>query len=97
MSNHTMTNAEQKYTVKFKNEKQYPVQPCGAGAKAKADAFALSMKPVLEFLAEEGISGRTAIARALKEYGYPTARKGQWTAGRVSDMIGRLAVIKTTA
>lgn len=97
MSNHMITNAAQDDTMKFKSEAQKTDKSCGSGAKAKADAFALSMKPVLEFLAEEGITSRTAIARALKEYGYPTARKGQWTTGRVSDMIGRLAVIKIAA
>ncbi|MGI4718995.1 MAG: hypothetical protein ACRYF6_11550 [Janthinobacterium lividum] len=68
-----------------------------ASAKEKADEFALSMKPVLEDLAEEGITSRSAIAKALSERGYPTARNGHWTTGRVTDMIGRLAVIKVTA
>ena len=68
-----------------------------ASAKEKADKFALSMKHVLESLAEEGITSRSAIARTLSERGYPTARNGHWTTGRVTDLIGRLAVIKVAA
>lgn len=99
MKNQKPSNSEKNESKRMKNKDQYNKGPIAGGtaAKVKADEFALSMKRVLNDLADEGIKSRTAMAKALTERGYPTARKGQWTAGRVTDMIGRLAAIKVGA
>lgn len=65
--------------------------------KAKADKFASSMKTELDSLAKNGITGRCAVARALNESGVPTARGGNWTATTVTNVIGRIAVMKVSA
>jgi hypothetical protein len=65
-------------------------------AKTKANAFAVSLIPVLQDLAGEGIVGHVAIAAALNARGVPTARNGKWAVTTVTNLIGRLAVLKTT-
>lgn len=64
--------------------------------KAKADEFALTIKPVLLELEKEGISGRTAVANALSQLGYVTFRGKRWTATTVTNLVGRIAVIEVT-
>jgi hypothetical protein len=65
-------------------------------AKTKANAFAASLIPVLQDLAVEGIVGHVAIAAALNARGVPTARNGTWAVTTVTNLIGRLAVLKAT-
>lgn len=70
-----------------------------SGAKAlkdKADAYAIELKPVLKELKEQGVVGHTAIARAFSTRQIPTARGGQWTVRAITNLIGRLAVIKAS-
>lgn len=62
--------------------------------KTKADEFALSMKPVIDGLEMEGISGRIEVAHALNERGYPTPRGKKWGVTTVTNLLGRIAVIK---
>ncbi|MES2018748.1 MAG: hypothetical protein V4484_19835 [Pseudomonadota bacterium] len=69
----------------------------GKELKDKADAFALGLKPLLKELEEQGLTGRTAIANAFSARNIPTARGGQWTVTAVTNLIGRLAVIKVEA
>jgi hypothetical protein len=54
---------------------------------AKAHAFATDLRPVLEELAH--LSANAAAAE-LARRGYPTARGGRWTAGKVISARGRL-------
>lgn len=65
-------------------------------AKTNANAFAVSLIPVLQALSGEGIVGPVAIATALNARGVPTARNGKWAVTTVTNLIGRLAVIKAT-
>ncbi|WP_152594755.1 hypothetical protein [Massilia sp. BSC265] len=82
----------------FGNPKDEAVRGCisGKAAMAKADAYALAMKPLLEVLENEGITSRSAVARALRELGVPTPRGGAWDARKVTNLIGRIAVIKVS-
>lgn len=65
--------------------------------KTKADEFALTMKPVLFELETEGITGRTEVANALNVRGYPSPRGKQWVASTVTNLVGRIAVMKVMA
>jgi DNA invertase Pin-like site-specific DNA recombinase len=58
-----------------------------ASMVAKAHAFATDLRPVLEELAH--LSANAAAAE-LARRGYPTARGGRWTAGKVISARGRL-------
>ena len=59
----------------------------GASTKAKADVFAADLRPVLDELSE--LSANAAAAE-LDRRGYPTARGGRWTAGKVINIRARL-------
>ncbi|MES2018749.1 MAG: hypothetical protein V4484_19840 [Pseudomonadota bacterium] len=63
-------------------------------AKTKANAFAVNMIPALQELAVAGIVGPVAIAAALNARGVPTVRNGKWAVTTVTNLIGRLAVVK---
>lgn len=63
-------------------------------AKTNANAFAVSLIPVLQELAVRGIVGPVEIAAALNARGVPTARNGKWAVTTVTNLIGRLAVVK---
>jgi hypothetical protein len=65
--------------------------------KTKADEFALTMKPVLLELEIGGITGRTDVANALNDRGYSTPRGKRWVATTVTNLVGRIAVIKVAA
>jgi hypothetical protein len=65
--------------------------------KTKADEFALTMKPVLFELEIEGITGRTEVANALNVRGYPSPGEKQWAATTVTNLVGRIAVMKVMA
>lgn len=69
----------------------------GKELKDNADAFALGLEPLLKELQEQGVTGRAAIANAFSARNIPTARGGQWTVTAVTNLIGRLAVIKVEA
>jgi hypothetical protein len=62
--------------------------------KTKADEFAMLMKPVIEGLEMEGIVGRTEVAHALNERGYPSPGGKKWGVTTVTNLLGRIAVIK---
>jgi hypothetical protein len=66
-------------------------------AKAKANTFALNLIPVLEALNKDGIVSPGAIAVTLNERGVPTARNGKWAVTTVTNLISRLALIKSSA
>lgn len=65
--------------------------------KTKADEFAITMKPVLLEFEKDGITGRTEVANALIDRGYPTPRGKQWAATTVTNLVGRIAVMKVMA
>lgn len=59
--------------------------------KSKADSHALDLKPVIESLAQEGITSLGSIAAALNDRGMRTPRGGQWHKTSVSNLLSRLA------
>ena len=59
----------------------------GASTKAKAIGFAKDLRPILDEFA--GLSANAAAAE-LARRGYPTARGGKWTAGKVIAVRERL-------
>ena len=64
-----------------------------ATAKAKADAFAMAIKPTIDYLRADGIIAPSAITTALIRQGAVTARGGQWNTTLVSNLIRRLEVL----
>lgn len=52
-------------------------------AKAKAEARAADLLPIITSLQEAGASTYAALAQALNERGIPTARGGQWRPAQV--------------
>jgi DNA invertase Pin-like site-specific DNA recombinase len=71
--------------VKLGNPK---IEVAHAKNKAEADAFAASVKPMIEALRAEGLSLR-AIAAKLTERGVETARGGRWEAAQVRGVLQR--------
>lgn len=65
--------------------------------KMKADNFALTMKPILQLLENNGITGRTEVAHALNFMKYPSPGGKQWGATTVTNLVGRIAVLKGAA
>jgi DNA invertase Pin-like site-specific DNA recombinase len=57
--------------------------------RAAADAFAASMRPIIEGLKKAGVSSHVAIAEALNLRGVPTARGGKWGATTVRNILIR--------
>jgi len=64
-----------------------------ATAKAKADAFAIAMKPTIADLHAEGIVAPSAIAAALTRHGVKTTRGGHWNTTLVSNLARRIAAL----
>lgn len=58
--------------------------------RAKADARARDLGPVIESLAGEGVTSLGAIAAALNERGMLTPRGGRWYKASVGNLLGRL-------
>ena len=58
--------------------------------RAAADAFARSLKPVLEELAAENITSVRKVADALNERGIETSRRGRWHPTSVSRLLARV-------
>jgi DNA invertase Pin-like site-specific DNA recombinase len=58
--------------------------------KARADAHADRLRPVLRDLAENGIVSLGAVAAALNERGMLTPRGGAWHKSSVRNLLGRL-------
>jgi DNA invertase Pin-like site-specific DNA recombinase len=65
------------------------IEVAHAKSRAAADAFAASVKPMVEALKAEGLSLR-AIAARLTAAGVETARGGVWSAMQVSNVLKRL-------
>ena len=65
-------------------------------AKAKADTFALAMKPIIDALSAGGIVTPSAVATALILQGAVTARGGQWNTTLVLNLTRRLEVLTST-
>jgi Recombinase len=64
----------------------------GADAvRAKADAHAAMVIPIIEAIRGEGITGLTSIARELTRRRIPTSRDGKWDASRVRVLLARAA------
>jgi hypothetical protein len=61
----------------------------GEATKAKADAHAAAVMPVIEAIRAEGIIALKQIARELTRRRVPTARGGRWDASRVRVLLGR--------
>lgn len=55
-----------------------------------AGLYAERMRPTLDALAADGITGNRPLARALNERGYPTRRGGSWTPTQVSRLLARI-------
>ena len=81
--------------AKTATERQLEGSYRGACAtKTKADKFALRMKPVLQFLKNHGFTGCTKVANALNFMGYPSPGGKKWQATTVTNLVGRIAVLK---
>jgi DNA invertase Pin-like site-specific DNA recombinase len=64
----------------------------GADAnRAAADAFAANVLPVVRQIEASGVKGSRAIAAALNARGVRTARRGEWHATTVRNLLGREA------
>jgi len=59
--------------------------------KAKADAHALDIAPVITAIQDVGITSKTAIAKELNHRGIRTPRGGQWYAKSVTNLLERLS------
>ncbi|MEQ8440553.1 MAG: recombinase family protein [Alphaproteobacteria bacterium] len=59
-----------------------------------ADLYAERMRPTLDALKADGITGNRPLARALNERGYPTRRGGTWTPTQVSRLLDRMGGVK---
>ena len=84
-------------SMKSKTAAERHLAGCGTGAwiaKTKADDFARTMTPILQELEEQGITGRTEVAKALNDLGYPTPGGKRWGATTVTNLVGRIAVLK---
>ncbi|WP_298196591.1 recombinase family protein [Novosphingobium sp.] len=58
--------------------------------RADADARAADLRPVIEDMRERGIVSLNAMAGALNEGGFVTARGGRWHAATVRNLLARL-------
>jgi DNA invertase Pin-like site-specific DNA recombinase len=58
--------------------------------KAKADAYAADLKPVIQDIAKQGIVSLGGIAKALNERHISTARGGLWHKATVANLLARL-------
>lgn len=61
-----------------------------AAVRAKADAHAAELRPVIDELRAEGIASLEAIAAALNQRGMQTPRGARWYASSVRNLIARL-------
>jgi DNA invertase Pin-like site-specific DNA recombinase len=59
--------------------------------QSAADAFADEVRPVIRQIQKSGITSLRGVAKELSARGIKTAAGGAWTAGRVSDVLGRLS------
>jgi DNA invertase Pin-like site-specific DNA recombinase len=60
--------------------------------RAKADQHAANLRPVIEALADEGVTSLGAVAAELNERGMLTPRGGQWHKSSVRNLFARLNV-----
>ncbi len=61
-----------------------------AAVKAKADAHAAQLRPVIESLRAEGLSSLPELRDALNDRGMLTPRRGKWHAASVAKLLVRL-------
>lgn len=61
-----------------------------AAIQSNADRHALNLKPVLDALADEGVTSLGRVADALNERGMLTPRGGRWHKASVRNLISRL-------
>ena len=61
-----------------------------AGKAAATAVHTEALRPVIQKLAADGITGTTRIARALNDGGYPAIRGGLWVATQVEVLLKRL-------
>ena len=59
--------------------------------KAKADAYAADLKPIIQAITKTGIVSLGGIAKELTARGISTARGGLWTKANVSNLLARIA------
>jgi DNA invertase Pin-like site-specific DNA recombinase len=59
--------------------------------KAKADAYAADLKPIIQDITAKGIVSLGGIAKALNERHIKTARDGIWHKATVANLLARLA------
>ncbi len=57
--------------------------------RARADAKAADLAPIIKELQEAGKTSLRAIAEGLNEHGIPTARGGKWSSTQVMRVIDR--------
>ncbi|MGY3327477.1 DNA invertase Pin-like site-specific DNA recombinase [Mesorhizobium sp. USDA 4775] len=62
---------------------------------AQADAFAANILPIIRNIQASGVKSLRQIAVALNARGMATARGGTWTAVQVTDIINRIARLKS--
>jgi hypothetical protein len=75
-------------------ERMMPKQPMqnlsgSEATKAKADAHAAAVMPVIDAIRAEGILALKQIARELTRRRVPTSRGGVWDASRVRVLLAR--------
>jgi hypothetical protein len=58
-----------------------------AAIKAKSNAFAADVMPIIDAIMAEGHGSLRAIAKELNERGIVTARGGKWGPQSVSDLL----------
>ena len=59
--------------------------------KAKAEAFAADLKPIIQDITNAGVKSLGGIAKELTARKISTARGGPWTKANVSNLLARLA------
>jgi DNA invertase Pin-like site-specific DNA recombinase len=58
--------------------------------KAKADAYAADLRPIIQDITSKGIVSLGGIAKALNDLHISTARGGNWHKATVANLLGRL-------
>lgn len=64
--------------------------PAAAASRAKADAFAERMRPVIERMQSKGITSATELAVALNSAGIASRQGRTWHPGTLKKLLARL-------